>query len=110
MPKTRPLAERFWEKVDKRGPDECWPWLGCKEKRSGRGRIGIRSKPKTVDYAYRVSWELANGHPIPPGILACHTCDNPGCVNDRHVFVGTQLDNMADAKAKGRLVRPDVAK
>lgn len=29
VPKKRPIEERFWEKVDKRGDDECWIWLGA---------------------------------------------------------------------------------
>ena len=42
---------------------------------------------------------------VPPGLMACHKCDNTFCINPDHLFVGTGKDNMADASAKGRLRR-----
>ena len=89
-------AEQFWSKVDKSG--ECWIWNGPKGGRNyGRVFINGRVRP-----AHQVAWELANGKPFPAGMLACHHCDNPPCVNPDHIFVGTNIDNVLDAIKKGR--------
>jgi hypothetical protein len=100
----RPLSERFWEKVDVRGPDECWPW---KAATNGHGYGTIGTKLGT-SLAPRVCWILVNG-PIPPGegyhgTCVLHRCDNPPCVNPAHLFLGTNDDNMRDKAEKGRVV------
>jgi hypothetical protein len=54
-----------------------------------------------VTGAHRISWEIHHG-PIPPGMFVCHRCDNPGCVNPGHLFVGAPKANTQDMIKKGR--------
>lgn len=93
---VRPPEVRFWEKVNKT-PD-CWTWTAALDRR-GYGKIYL-GNPKEV-LAHRFSWELHNGQ-IPKGMVVCHKCDNPSCVNPAHLFVGTMKDNTQDMLAKGR--------
>lgn len=92
---------RFWAKVDKRGPDDCWLWSGATIE-FGHGQF---SSGKRNVYAHRYSWEMANG-PIPDGLYVLHKCDVPACVNPSHLFLGTQTENMADMRRKGRGSKP----
>lgn len=94
--------ERFWNKVDVRGEDECWEWIGSKNK-GGYGKIRIKNK---IYLAHRISWFLHNGE-IPVidsyhGMCVCHTCDNRKCVNPNHLLLGTHKDNMDDRDLKER--------
>lgn len=99
------LAVRFWAKVDRRGPDECWPWTGAINRaRGGYGTFGRGPREAGTGYAHRVAWELVNG-PAPPGQLVCHRCDNPPCCNPAHLFLGSVADNQRDMAAKGRSLR-----
>ncbi len=91
----------FWSKVDRRGPNECWPWTG-KPNEKGYGRFCFAGQ--TV-LAHRFAYELTHGL-LPPGVFALHSCDNPPCCNLRHLWPGTLVDNNADMRAKGRGKNP----
>jgi hypothetical protein len=92
------IEQRFWNKVNKKGEDECWEWIGGKFTQ-GYGAFGIsRGKPMP---AHRFSYELYKGK-IPKGMCVCHFCDNPPCVNPKHFFIGTRGENNTDRHKKGR--------
>jgi hypothetical protein len=94
------IIARFWAKVDKRGPEDCWLWTAH---RCEWGYGTFNTGPRMMK-AHRVAFELANG-PIPTGLCVCHRCDVPACVNPAHLFLGTNSDNVADKVAKGRQAR-----
>lgn len=89
---------RFWKSVDKKGENECWNWKSSKNKK-GYGRIHLGMVGTT---AHRFSYMINKGE-IPEGMFVCHSCDNPGCVNPNHLFLGTNKDNMKDCMDKNRV-------
>ena len=98
---TPAVEARFWAKVDKRGPDECWPWIGCAH-RDGRGTLWL-GLPFRSTVAPRISWIIAFRQALSPRMFICHHCDNPSCVNPRHLWLGDYQSNGKDAASKGRL-------
>ncbi len=93
------LHSNFWDNVDKCGSDECWEWTAGKHK-DGYGHLKVQGKMKL---AHRVVISLL-GCDIPEGLQVLHHCDNPPCVNPKHLFFGTHDDNMKDKAKKCRVV------
>lgn len=100
--KMTPPAERFAAKFAKAGADECWLWTGNTNPQ-GRGIFYFDSTRKGMS-APRAALLLL-GVPLAPHELACHTCDNPLCVNPAHLYVGSYSDNLNDAYARGQNTR-----
>jgi hypothetical protein len=99
--RKRPLADRFWEKVQKGTDSDCWPFIGT---RNNKGYGMFQQKIDGAHgkrLAHRVSYELNIG-PVPNGLFVLHRCDNPPCVNPRHLFIGDRSDNSRDMYSKGR--------
>jgi hypothetical protein len=94
---TEQLTKRFWSKVNRRGPDECWPWIGAL--RNGYGCI---KHAKAVYSAHRVAFVLTNGEPA-EGHVVQHTCDNKYCCNPAHLIADTPAKNNRDARRIPRM-------
>lgn len=90
------VLNRFENKFTKH-ENGCWLWNAAR-RTTGYGVFSFNGKAVT---ASRVSYILYHG--VDPGeLFVCHTCDNPGCVNPEHLFLGTNLDNVKDRISKGR--------
>jgi hypothetical protein len=101
------VIDRFKEKMSNQDSNGCINWLGCRSAgRYGAFIVGKRSDASRKRYtAHRMSYILFIGE-IPEGMCVCHSCDNVLCVNPRHLWLGTQNDNMQDMIKKGRANHP----
>ncbi len=106
--KAKPLATRFWSKLEHDPATGCWLWTGAIKKphrtRRGCGGYGLIARGGRHDgtaIATTIAWELTFG-PVPTGLLICHTCDVRRCCNPGHLFLGTHEENMQDMVAKNR--------
>lgn len=94
----RPSLRAVFEQCFIPADGDCWPWIGNTDK-DGYGVLRYAGKSyRAAPLALRL-----DGRPVPPGLYACHHCDNPLCVNPSHLYPGTPKQNMQDAKRRGRL-------
>lgn len=91
------LEQRFWDKLKVGNSGECWEWQAALDDK-GYGQIWSKG---TAQSAHRVAWEIMIG-PIPKDMNVLHRCDNRKCCNPRHLFLGSQWDNIVDMIRKGR--------
>jgi hypothetical protein len=96
-----------------RGPyDQCWEWTGNTSS-NGYGRINgvsLYDQYKKYTYGHITTWALQNGRWPVDGEVVRHTCDNPPCVNPRHLVIGTQQQNVDDRPRSGRWFGLDFGK
>ena len=99
------VRARFWAKVDKRGPDDCWNWTAATNQNGPKcgayGVMGIGGKRYTATHVALA----VDGRPRPDGLHALHSCHNSLCVNPKHLRWGTKLENAFDSFERGTTQR-----
>lgn len=97
-----PIQDRFWSKVNKQHVSGCWLWTANAIRGYGQFVLPRTNGKQPHVYAHRYAWELTHGS-IPNEQFVLHACDVPLCCNPAHLFLGTQQENLTDARQKGRL-------
>lgn len=100
--RRRPITERFWAKVDRRGPNDCWVWRGATVR--GYGVLWMSERHRSIR-APRFAYSLLNG-PIPPNMTVDHICANTLCVNPAHLELCSAGENSRRGLARQRDGKP----
>ncbi len=98
---SQDVIDRFMSKVNTNAANGCWEWT------KGKWSVGygVMRVHGIGVYAHRLSYMIYKGD-IPKGMHVCHSCDNPGCVNPAHLWLGTPSENALDREHKGRRQGP----
>jgi hypothetical protein len=96
------FEDRFWKKVDKKGVNDCWPWIGyiSSDPRGGYGRFFLKGR---AQLAHRISFSVSGKKTTFEKPQVLHICDNRCCVNPYHLYAGSHQDNMSDKSRRGRV-------
>ncbi len=97
IPPFRRTADDLWGNAS--SGDGCWEWRRGRDS-FGYGIVFVSPQRGEVRVT-RWVMELLSG-PIPPEMVVMHLCDNPPCIRPEHLRLGTQAENLADMRAKGR--------
>jgi hypothetical protein len=92
--RLKPIDERLSNYVE--DENGCWIWQGYTDKGYGKLRNG-----NTMILAHRLAYSHRYG-PITPSLMVCHSCGTRGCINPKHLYLGTAKDNAADMVRHGR--------
>jgi len=93
---------RFWSLVDRREPDECWPWGGFQDD-DGYGIFNWHGRRTG---AHTLALSFTTGEVRAAKLDTCHSCNNPPCVNPAHLRFDTRQSNVDDMISAGRQGRP----
>lgn len=99
-------SKHFWDRVNKKGDDDCWEWTGSILP-NGYGQVRsnpiglVSNRKRKIISTHKAAYILSKGK-IPRGMFVLHKCDNKTCCNPNHLFLGNNKDNMNDMSNKGR--------
>jgi len=99
------IASKFWKRVDRKDPEECWPWTSHRDA-DGYGQVQFRLDGSKMKHrAHLVALCLEVEKDIPQDVVVRHSCDNPPCANPSHLLTGGHADNVADRDRRGRTAK-----
>lgn len=95
----RPVADMLMERCTRESEDSCWEWSGYRD-RDGYGLLKLDKRQQRAHRLAHLEWI----GPLDPGQIVLHSCDNPSCINPRHLRAGSHMDNAQDRMVKDRSV------